>query len=273
MEVLLVEMKKQLIGDEVALNENEVSVVGRCLADILSGRDWTLRIQNAIYGKAQKEELDGLILWSQVTALMASMPCHVSRDGMLTQRHEARAAAAAMWAVRGLGTVSTLNGEPPLPLAVGKVFAVSATRPPEIKVNWGTMAPTAKKDPTSPSDFLLFRPAVASSYLYAPLLSWDLNNLAGALLSSVLLNRPSQLPCSDDLLNLAGVLITGRMVQALITPQGFDSLDSMEIDEQDEEGRWSPDDINSQGEALATLLGHCLARIDSQSLDHDFSRT
>jgi hypothetical protein len=269
LEVLLVEMAKQLTGDEVALNENEVSIVGRCLADIISGRDWTLGIKEAIDGKVQKDELDGLIFLSQITALTASTPCHVSRDGMLSQRHEARAAAAAMWVVRGSGTATKTNGEPPVPLAVERVFAVSATRPPEIKENWGTMAPTATKDPKTSRDFLPFRPAAASAFLHAPLLSWDLNTLAGALLSSILLNKPSQLPCSDDLLNFASLLITSRMIQALVTPHGFDSLDSMEVDEEDEEGRWNPGEIESQGEALSTLLGHCRARIDSQSLDHN----
>ena len=268
LQVLMVDMAKHLAGSEIDTLDNGVSIVGRCLADILGGRDWTLGVKDSIEGKTSKEDLDRLVLWSQLSALMASTPCHVSRDGMLSQRHEARAAAAAMWTVRGSGTAAKTTRDPPIPLAIEKVFDAQTPRPREIAQNWGTMMSTAKERPNSSADFLPFRPAVASAFLYFPLLSWDLNTLAGAIFSSILVNQPSELPTSDDLLNIANVLIIGRMIQALITPHGFDALDNMDVDDEDEEGRWNPGEIASEGDSLAKLLAHCTTRIRIESLDH-----
>ena len=87
--------------------------------------------------------------------------------------------------------------------------------------------------------------------------------------SSILLNKTSNLPDSEDLLNLARLLITGRMVQAIITPHGFDSVDNMEIDEEDEEGRWEPGEIEREGKALSKLVSHCRSRLQSKSLNTD----
>jgi hypothetical protein len=267
LQVLMLEIAKHLAGSEMELLENGVSIVSRCLADILGGRDWTLGIKDTIDGNTSRDDLSCIVLWSQLSALMASVPCHVSRDGMLSQRHEARAAAAAMWTVRGSGTLKSTR-DPPIPLAIERVFDAQARRPPEIPKNWGTMVPTAKERPSSSVDFSPFRPAVASAFLYSPFLSWDLNTLAGAMFSTILVNKPSQLPSSEDLMNLANVLIIGRMVQALITPHGFDSFDSMDLDEEDEEGRWNLGEIASEGEALSKLLAHCRTRIRIESLDH-----
>jgi len=251
LEVLLVEMKKELSNNE-ADEKGAISIVGNCLADILEGRGW-------FTGMA--EETDGMVLWSQLTALMASTPCHVARDGMISQRHEARAVAAAMWTVRGLGTQVKATGEPPVPLAISRMMAAPSAQPPEIASNWGTMSPSVIDEKTP------FRPAIAGAFLYTPLLAWDLNTFAGATFSSILLNKTADLPDSEDLLNAARLLIVGRMVQALVTPHGFDSPNSMEIDEEDEEGRWPPGEMEKEGEALAKLLHHCKARIESCSLD------
>lgn len=269
LEVLIMEISKQLTGSEATPSDDEVSIIGNCLADIVTGRGWTVGIKQAVDGEAEQSEIDGLILWSQLSALIASTPSHVSRDGMLSQRHEARAAAAAMWTVRGVGTAAKTGDDPPVPLAIRKVFDASPVRPPEIRQNWGTMMPTVTSNPNFPGHVLPFRPGVASGFLYAPLLSWDFNNLAGAIFSSILLNKPSQLPNSESLLNLAGLLITGRMIQALITPHGFDSWDGMELDEEDAEGSWDPECVVTQGHALARLHAHCQARINSLSLDYD----
>lgn len=259
LEVLIVEMAKQLNGHHLDLKENEISVVGKRLGDILGGQHWSLGFKEG----ASAGSLDGLTLWSQITALMASTPCHVARDGMISQRHEARAAAAAMWTVRGLGTQPKVTSEPPVPLAIEKLFTSAPNRPPEIKAVWGTMSPTVVSGAVD-ADSLPFRPAVASAFLYTPLLAWDLNTLAGALFSSILLNKTADLPDSADLLTLARLLITGRMVQTIITPHGFDSVDNMEIDEEDEEGRWQPGEIEKEGKALSKLVSHCTTRIQSK---------
>ena len=254
LEVLIAEMAKKLSNADAATGTNGVSIVATCLADILEGRGWFSGLtQNAI-----DKPGNDLILWSQLTALMSSTPCHVARDGMISQRHEASSTAAAMWTVRAIGNQNKTTGEPPVPLAVERLGKH------EIPSNWGTMSPLASSD-----DSILnpFRPAVAVSFLYAPLLVWDLNTLAGAIFSSILLNKPTDLPDSEDLLNVARLLITGRMVQALVTPDGFDPIGTMDMDEEDEEERWGPGEMEEQGKALIRLLSHCKGRVDSSSMD------
>jgi hypothetical protein len=255
LEVLLLEMRKEL--SDTLTNENGgISIVGKCLTDILGGRGWFT---------GMTEESDDIVFWSQLNSLMVSTPCHVARDGTISQRHEARAAAAAMWTVRGLGTQLIETGEPPVPIAVSKILDAASAEPPKIPSNWGTMSPTAADDGKP------FRPAVAGAFLYNPLLAWDLNTLAGAIFSTILVNKTADLPDSEDILNVARLLITGRMVQAIITPHGFDSPNDMEIDEEDEEGRWAPGDMEKEGKALAKLLSHCRARVESNSLDDNCS--
>lgn len=269
LEVLIVEMAQQLMQEEMFVDDAGVSIVGRCLADIILGRDWTQGISAAMKGSASKIDVDGLILWSQLSSLTTSMPCHVARDGMISQRHEARAAAAAMWTVRGVGSSSSNSGDPPMPLAVAQAFELSSTQPPNIAAGWGSMTPVVSPEASTIFDYQPFRPAVASAYLYTPLLSWDLNTLAGALFSSALVCSPADLPNSEDLLRLGSTLLTGRIIQVLITPHGFDSLEKMEMDEEDEEGRWAPGEIEKEGQALAKMFGHCRARIDSDSMNSD----
>jgi Proteolysis_6 C-terminal len=264
LEVLIFEMNVQLSGNSIGFEGNEPSVVSKCLADILCGYSWAVDLKDAKNGNLSVMEINRLALWSEITALICAMPCHVARDGMLSQRHEARAAAAEMWVSRGLGTQSVSNGEPPAPLAVSKLFKNVSPRPPDVNRHWGSLAPTANEETPLRTPF---RPAVATAFLYAPLLSWDLNTLAGAVFSSILVNTTDELPSSEDMLNCARLLITGRMVQALITPHGFDSIDGMEIDEGDEEGRWNPDEVQAEGEYLARLYSHCKARVESESID------
>jgi len=263
-EVLMFEMAVQLGGDNNGFDGTKPSVLGKCLANILCGYVWTQDIKNAPNGAMDFKERERLALWSEVTALMSAIPCHVARDGMLSQRHEARATAAQMWVSKGLGTNPNPIGYPPTPLAISKCVKNVAPRPPVMERNWGTLAPTANEE--SPS-MIPFRPAVATAFLYTPLLAWDLNVLAGAIFSSILVNRNNDIPSSDEIMDCGRLLITGRMIQTLITPSGFDSIDGMEIDEEDEEGRWNLDEMQTEGKALAKLYAHCKARVLSGSLD------
>lgn len=259
LEVLLVQMAKELNSGEMTESEN-VSIVGKCLSDILGGYGWFSGMPLHNLEKNSKD----LVLWSQMTALMTSMPCHVAQDGMISRRHEARAAAAAMWTVRGLGSEHKAAGEPPVPLAISKIVTGSSNQSPEIPPSWGTMSPFTRMGNTKQ---LSFRPGVAGAFLYTPLLAWDLNTLAGAMFSSILLNTTANLPKSEDLLNVGRLLITGRLIQAMVTPYGFDSPSGMEVDEEDEEGRWGPGEMERHGKALGQLLSHLKARIESSSLD------
>jgi hypothetical protein len=266
LEVLIFEMNVQLSGSSVGLEGTQPSVVAKCLADILCGYNWMVENKDARRGKVTKIEHERFALWSEITALMSAMPCHVARDGMLSKRREARAVAAEMWVSRGLGTQVVINGEPPVPLAVNKIFRSGSQRPPDVPQDWGSLAPTANYDSPLRTPF---RPAVATAFLYAPLLAWDLNTLAGAVFSSILVND-SDPPSSEDILNCARLLVAGRMIQALITPNGFDSVDDMDIDEDDDEGRWSPSEVQAEGDSLAKLYSHCKARVETESFGQAF---
>jgi len=90
---------------------------------------------------AQSKNSDLISQLTQLTALMASIPCHVARDGMISQRHQARAAAAAMWAMKGNGTSDTPQAEPPVPYAIRQVDLQTYGKPTEIPAQWGTMDP------------------------------------------------------------------------------------------------------------------------------------
>ena len=260
------EMAVQLGVDNNRFDESGPSVVCKCLADILCGHSWMQGMKNAQDGNIDDTDRERLALWSQVTVLMSSMPCHVARDGMLSQRHEARAAAAEMWISKGLGSKSDINGCPPIPMSVKKSLKSISPRQPVIERNWGSLNPTANNE--SPST-IPFRPAVATAFLYTPLLAWDLNVLAGAVFSSILANSYGDIPSSDEIMEFGRLLIMGRMIQALISPSGFDSVDAMEVDEEDEEGRWNPSEMQMEEEALKKLHSHCKARVLSGSLDSD----
>ena len=267
LEVLMFEMTVQLGDENKGFDGTKPSVIGKCLADIVCGYSWTQCMKNVQNGTIDVKERERLALWSELTALMSAMPCHVARDGMLSQRHEARATAAQMWVSKGMGSNSDTVGCPPTPLAIGKCLKNAASpQPPVMERNWGSLSPTANEE--SPS-MIPFRPAVATAFLYTPLLAWDLNVLAGAIFSSILVDTNSAIPSSDEIMDCGRLLITGRMIQTLITPSGFDSIDGMEIDEEDEEGRWNPSEMQIEGEALAKLYAHCKTRVLSGSVELD----
>jgi hypothetical protein len=266
LEVLMIEMASQLGGDSDKSEKIGPSVVSKSLADIVCGYGWMQGMKNAQDGNVDDKDRDELALWSQLTVLMSAMPCHVARDGMLSQRHEARAAAAQMWVSKGLGSKTEVSGYPPIPMSVQKSLKTVSSEQPTMERNWGSLNPTA--DSESPST-VPFRPAVATAFLYTPLLAWDLNVLAGAVFSSILANAYHEIPSSDEIMDFGRLLITGRMIQALVSHCGFDSVDDMEIDEEDEEGRWNPSEMQTEGEALNKLYSHCKARISSGSLESD----
>jgi hypothetical protein len=110
---------------------------------------------------------------------------------MISRRHEARAAAASMWAMKGNETAGAALAEPPVPYAVRQVELQTYGKPANIASNWGTMDPfvstaVLKRNFSEIECLLPFQPGVASSFLCMPLLLWDLNTLAGAVFSTML---------------------------------------------------------------------------------------
>ncbi|GKY92493.1 hypothetical protein MPSEU_000219700 [Mayamaea pseudoterrestris] len=253
LDVLCLEMKETFV--HATHSDDRVWVIGALLADIIDGRSWfsSNGVENCSSGGNATSAL-----WSELTAQVASMPCHVARDGALLQRCEARATASEMWTVKGIGTESNRKDEPPTPLAVNQLLMLGL---PHVQRDWGSTNPyvsQVRDDFAAP-----FRPGIAAAFLYKPLLIWDLHSLAGAIFSSVLANNLYDLPSSGDLCNIAQILLLARLIQAISTP--FDICLSLEA-EDDEESCWSVTEQMSEGTALTTLVTYCRSMITKKSL-------
>lgn len=273
---MLLELKRSLAGvaglfevliDDIltelganAPDGSETCVVGTLLFDIIEGRSWFPCLSLTNHQQWSEEDKYRMVLWSQLTCLMASIPCHVARDGQISHRSEARATAAAMWVTRGLGTQQKKSGEPPVPLAIRKLFDANR-QIPGIPLGWGTLDPSTpglgnalSREP--------FRPAIASAFLCVPLLAWDLNSFAGAMFSTVLVNDVAELPTSKELLHLAQVLLVARLVQTVITPCGVALLDEAESDT----ATWTHQEIQSEGAAMHRFAHQCREAVRTMSL-------
>jgi hypothetical protein len=234
---------------------DDTPITGFLLSRILEGYCWTdASLKNCFSSQ-----------WSVLTALLSALPCHVSSDETLSARQEARATAAAIWAVKGFvpSSVSTdasddsnkdILKDPPFPFSVRQVpsFADILSKP------WGTLSP---HDVVNVDAMIPFRPALATAFLYVPLLAWDLNTLAGALFSS-LLSCPST--SLQSLCATARVLLVGRLVQSITTPNSL-NRDFKSAGEILQETQF---DKVQENEALRSLIKHCRS-ITNPSSDID----
>lgn len=263
---MLLELKRSLSGSSGLLrlicdditgesrsdaDNKKAAFIGVCLADILEGRSWAQRSPSGTTGQS-KDSYSAL--WGALSALISATPCHVARDGTIPQRCEARATAAAMWAVKGLGTDSSESNEVPAPFSIQQL-------PDSLRLDfgWGSLDPIVNASidsPTSP-----FRPGIASAFLHLPLLSWDLCTLSAAAFSVALAGTDP--PSSEEVIALAKLLLAGRVIQAIVTPCGFDEPEEMELDEED---CWSPEEIEEQGSAIVTLVAHCREVVKSRTI-------
>ncbi|KAL7473331.1 hypothetical protein ACHAXS_013787 [Conticribra weissflogii] len=217
-------MTNQLSRDDTTPRRESTSVIGSLLCDILEGRNWMLTSTNS--------KLDDQ--WKIVTALIASMVCHVSKEDTVAPRVEARSVAAAMWALNGSQqkskpdmSATSMDLDSSRDVEAESSGNIDSTRN-EISRNVGKTSsnppPTRELAPPKPlsiyrvernlasklesdwgtldpsmvdvngSSKVPFRPAVANAFLYVPLLAWDLNTLAGGLFSCLLSNLNSD-PC------------------------------------------------------------------------------
>jgi hypothetical protein len=246
------------IFDKLSMNSKETStfvpIVGCLLAQTMEGSFWTSKTD------------DNDNHWSSLTALLSSIPCHVSRDEALGQRHEARATAAQIWAIKGVNEsvednissspstdvtketneksdADSKRPAPPTPMCVRNIPGYKET----LKKHWGSLNP---EDAMSASS--VFRPALASGYLYIPLLAWDLTTFAGALFSTLLSSKDTEPESFGD---AAKILLVARLIQVLITPNGFsDTVSDAEFE----------CDMNTEKEnsALKSLFEHYMALIN-----------
>lgn len=247
-----------------ANGSDQISIVGSCLADVLDGNSWLTELSSS--ETSDKKHKDKLVSWSQLTALISSMPSHVARDGMLSQRHEARAVAAAMWCILGHGTQRNEsegdgNTLPPVPLAIRLIQMAAVGSSPSIPEQWGTMDCYLSKDDDTKAR--PFRPGVAAAFLYTPLLAWDMNTLAGAVFTTMTASRTGLR--AADLLVAARTIIVGRMVQVMTTPNGC----GVGPDDDDEDqlfDHWTENDVKSEGIALSRLFSICKEMVETRSL-------
>ena len=329
-ENLSLELSHQLGDESTKLNSDGEApdLIGGLVADIVEGRHWTETAPSSSALSPEKRQC-GIL-----TALLSAMPCHVARDGTVSRRHEARATAAAMWTVRGLGVppvpgVSHSMGIPmvsatadasmrssrslsplqervqgtavesaavseqsiPAPLAIQRVCSIQAIRDASASANdasqvgleasWGTMNPSqaALHGPSS-SGGLLFRPAAACGFLYLPLLAWDLNTLTGAVFSLLLADggrADDEQVDVVDMMASARTLLLGRMVQVLITPNGFHAGDGGDDEGtsilSDLQENWTEKEVTFEADALLKLFVQCRTAVGlNTSVEHLFYR-
>ena len=298
-DVLTYEIGKTLGTAEDKASGSTVPIFGDLISDILEGKSWM---------DSQNNDCDETDQWRVVSSLIASMLCHVSREDAVAPRLEARAVAAAMWVVNGrlsppsqvvTGTTAVdMNGGggmesdenqdcndveisraetddavlaaiPPTPLSISRAEKNLGIT---LESDWGIANPFHIK-PNSQTK-APFRPAVASAFLYVPLLAWDLNILAGAVFSSLLSGSKStpQVTC-NELLQSAKILLVGRLAQVLLLPGGFvdpenGTADPMDYDDYD--GQWDGAKTAKEGAALKRLLVFCRRTagvLDETSID------
>ncbi len=285
-DVVTFEMGKQLGSKNLKISGESVTILGSLIGDILEGRHWV---------NSSKPTTNNQ--WRAVTSMIAAMPCHSSRGDTIAPRLEARSVAAAMWAITGslptqptdsavamhvdssnesedgsggnqdVARISEDPGRneseyiqprrflPPKPLSI---YRVERNLGVQLGPDWGTLDPFNVED--DGQNHFAFRPAVASAFLYVPLLAWDLTTLAGAVFSSLLSNSRSN-PCVSncELVQSAKILLVGRLIQVLSTPGGFLTSTNVqdEFDDIDEENPWDVETKKVQSNALKELLVFC----------------
>jgi len=178
--VLYQELEKRFSGKNFAV------IIGSLLANILDGTG----IHQNDYLAKRNDHMRIL------GPLLVSTPCHVSRDGTLHYRNEARAVAVSMW------LMSTADDQIPVPFSLRKLLGNSDNASSEKEM----------LDKLHEPCDTLFLPFVASTYLYVPLLCWDLDIFAGAIFSTMATNF-CDIPC---LFETARVLIVARLTQLVV---------------------------------------------------------
>ena len=156
--------------------------------------------------------------WRVVTSIIASMLCHVSKGDTTAQRLEARAVAASMWTILGSSPQVEVNEDghngnqaaarlfdhsvrigsyssQPRPALLPKPLAISRTER-NLAIELGSDRGTLDQFKVKLTKLhqTPFRPAVATAFLYVPLLAWGLSILAGAVFLLLLSNSNSS-PC------------------------------------------------------------------------------
>ena len=300
-DVVALELGEQLADKETESQKHVMSVVGSLLSDILVGNNWTINSTNgerdnqwqlvtpliaSILCHVSKE--DTLALKLEARSVAASMwaitgsqhlPQESSSNQMDVDSSFGGMEGIEEVEVDQVGHVGSQESDtiiaarskdthhahapsilPPKPLCV---YRAEKHLSNELVSNWGTLSPFQLEFQTKDGETKLpFRPAVASGFLYVPLLAWDLNTFAGALFSALLSNPGSEQGVSSfELIQSSKLLITARLIQVLSTPDGFLLTKSEGDDEFDysdgEDECWDDSKKKSEASAINDLLLTC----------------
>jgi len=300
-DVVAHELGEQLADKETESRKEVMSVVGSLLSDILVGNNWTLNSTNGDIDKQWQlvtpliasmlchvSKEDTLAPKLEARSVAASMwaitGSQIMPQESSSSKMDVDSSFGGMEGIEGVevdqvGYVGSQESDtiiaarsndthhahpspilPPKPLCV---YRAEKNLSNELVSNWGTLSPFRLESHAKDGETKLpFRPAVASAFLYVPLLAWDLNTFAGALFSALLSNPGSEQGVSSfELIQSSKLLITARLVQILSTPDGFLRNKSEGEDEfdyfDDEDKCWDDSKIKSEASAINDLMLTC----------------
>ena len=292
-DVVGLKLGEQLAEEELKSKEQVMSVVGSLMADILDGKSWSLNSTNgaidrqwqlvaplitAMLCHVSKEDtlaprLEARMVAASMWAITGSTlpPVKPLSNGMAVDSSPGGVEVDQIGNIASEDTIIASrsrdqNGSqpplnlPPKPLSVYRAEKNLASK---LEDDWGTLNPFELECQMKEGGTQLpFRPAVASAFLYVPLLAWDLNTFAGALFSSVLSNPGSEPGVGTfELIQSSKLLLIARLIQVLATPDGFlftKSIEEEEFDDFDEEDDcWNDAKKKTEAKALNNLWSIC----------------
>lgn len=305
-DVVTYELGKQLGNDASKAKGEAVSIIGGLISDIVEGNNWmvtssksddqwqvvTSLIASMMCHVSKEDTVAPKVEARAVAAAMwtitgSQRPVSPAQIHNTTMEMDFSSPEVEVDAIGNIGSHDVITATrshdlsrpaasrtrqlPPKPLSI---YRVEKNLGIELDANWGTSDPFEVESCVKDAQQKIpFRPAVASAFLYVPMLAWDLNILAGALFSSLLSNAKSD-PCvsSTELLQSAKLLFVARLIQVLSTPKGF-ALEKSEVDGDDEFDEFEDqcwDDAKKSKEAAAVNKLILLCR---QSTDPSFKTT
>eukprot|EP00804_Cyclotella_cryptica_P008773 CCRYP_015624-RA/>CCRYP_015624-RA protein AED:0.01 eAED:0.01 QI:221/1/1/1/0.6/0.66/6/2355/3495 len=304
-DAVALELGKRLEQDKSEPREEVMAVVGSLICDILEGNHWTLHSSNGVIERQWQivtplitsmichvSKEDTLAARLEARAVAASMwaitGSHIPPQKRQSNRMEVDsspgvevddvgniASQDTIIASRSNDQSNTGNTQrrvslPPKPLSI---YRTEKSLGVELDPNWGTLNPFDLECRIKDGEAQIpFRPAVASAFLYVPLLAWDLNTFAGGLFSSLLSNFTSD-PCvsSTELIQSSQLLLTARLIQVLAVPDGFlctnrdeDNIDGFD----DVDDCWDDAKKKREANAIKNILSLCRKYLPSSTLYH-----
>ncbi|KAL7520416.1 hypothetical protein ACHAWX_006661 [Stephanocyclus meneghinianus] len=304
-DVVALKLGRQLGNEKSEPQEEMMTVVGSLICDILEGNNWTLHSSNGVIDRQWQlvtplitsmichvSKEDTLAARLEARAVAASMwaitGSHIPPEKRRSNRMEVDSSpgvevddvgniasedtiiASRSYDQNNTGNTQTPLTVPPKPLSI---YRAEKNLSVELDPNWGTLNPFELERGIKDNESQIpFRPAVASAFLYVPLLAWDLNTFAGGLFSSLLSNFTSD-PCvsSTDLIQSSQLLLTARLIQVLAVPGGFlcTKRDEDNVDDSDDDDDcWNDAKKKNEANAINNILSLCKKYLPNSTRDH-----